>query len=255
MLRGAHRILTTINTRPPREHPHRSRPRLGSLPPQPHRGRTARPETGVRSAAAARHRLPPPPPGQAAQTPPRLRAGTPAGLPRRSLPARRGGRLLPSARERISDTVFCTVGIAGAVARPPPSSGAPCTCRPPERALRRCEARGEGGGSRRRLLQQPEAAAPATRGSASLRLRPSPLAPPLLTDSRGARAPHSPAPSGTYQFLPPPAPPCPEASRRYLPFPRARACRVTAPNRVAALRRCVSRLWSEQRASDAPPTP
>lgn len=116
-------------------------------------------ESGARSAAAAaRLRLPPPPPGQAAQPPPRLRAGTPAGFPGRSLPAPRGGRLLPSARERISDTVFCTAGIAWAAARPPPSNGAPCTCCAPERAAARPGARAagpDGGGSsgspRRRL--------------------------------------------------------------------------------------------------------
>ena len=94
----------------------------------------------IAAAAAARLRCPIPAPG--GRDP-----GEPSAVPpcvRRKAGA---GRHLPSARERISDTVFCTAGIAaerGAAARPR------CTCPRPRRpSERRGESRAPGCAQRR----------------------------------------------------------------------------------------------------------
>lgn len=153
------------------------------------------------------------------------------GSPRPSL---RPGHL-PSARERISDTVFCTVGIAarrGAVARPPPPARpAPAARRSAPRAAAWPGARAAGRGRRVRAAGPGSGSGggSGTRGGRlAPRLRLPPLAPPLVTDSRGASAPRSPAPSGTYQLRLPPA-----SSSRGVPPPPPASAGSGLPGRCA----------------------
>lgn len=154
--------------------------------------------------------------------PARLRAGTPAGLPRRgeaggSYPLRGSGSRTPFSAPPASPGRW-----RGRL--PPTARPAPAALRSAPRAAARPGARAAGpdgsgsSGSQRRWLRQREAAP--VPGCASPRLRLSPLAAPLLTDSRGARAPHSPAPSGTYQLrLPPPRLPVPRRPAAISPSP------------------------------------
>lgn len=217
MLPGAHRTSTTTNTRPPREQRQRSRPGWGRCRRSPtggarhdrdrgaergtgsHRPLPARPRRPRRGSAPERRPGSPVPPwrrGEAGGSYPQHGSGsrTPFSAPPAS-PGRWRDRLRPKARPA-----------------PAARRSAPCAAARP--GARAAGPDGGGGGSSGRVRGG---------GSGSPRQRLSPLAAPLLTDSRGARAPHSPAPSGTYQLRPPP--PCLPVPRRpaaICPFPGLR---------------------------------
>lgn len=219
-------------------------------PPLPGRAATtARPEAAVRGGAASSASAAGATPAPAASSPRRPLPATrrtprrgsalegrkaPVGLSRPCLRLGRGGR-----RAALTLCTGADLGHrflhrrhrrrawgGGAAA----SARAPCTCRTPERAPRRSEARAEGAGpgSRRRLLRLPEAGGSRPGCACRRSRRRSEL-------TAGAPALRARLPSGTYQLRLSPrlsVPRRPAAISRPL---WAQACRAAAPNRAPAL--------------------